>query len=89
MGSVWGLYRVCFLVYHRQNNGLVAYCEECTALTKATDWSFNNTDLYLKGTAVLRAEIIWAEPVNCSFLLFTCCLILKKTFSNLTILEEI
>lgn len=49
-------------MYPRQNKGLAADCEESMALTKATDWSFNYTNLYLKGTDVLQAELIQAEP---------------------------
>lgn len=66
-----------FFEYPRQNKGLAANCAERPAFTKATDWSFNYTNFYLKGTAVLQAEIIRAEPQNCSFL-FVCYLVLKK-----------
>lgn len=37
--------------------GLAADCEECVALTKAIDRRFNYTNLYLKGTDVLQAEL--------------------------------
>lgn len=48
-------------MYPRQNKGLAADCEESIALTKATDWSFNYTNLYLKGKDVLQAGPIQAE----------------------------